>query len=407
MRLYPYQRDGASFLAGRSRAYLGDGMGLGKTVQTAVAARALRVKRALVIAPAATLPNWRGEWKKWGSGELDAVSYADRRVSNAELDGGDYDVVVMDEAHYASNHKAIRTLGSLQAARGCARAWLLSGSPMPAHPGHLWAPIRALWPEIPEQLGLHSYDEWFDHFVRWRHTKYGRQALGVKNGGQLGPYLKKILLRRTLEEVGLELPPLRVEVSLIHHNSDVAEALREYGTDPELALARIAQESGPDASSSRLRRLLGEWKAPYIAKQIREELEMGLYGKIVILPYHTASIEAFCQILAPHGVVKLDGRTPARWRENAIEMFNRDPELKVFVGQITAAGTGLNLQVASEVVLPEPDWNPEPNRQAIKRIHRIGSTRPCRARIFAMENSLDDGIMNVIARKCQMQDAVL
>lgn len=406
MQLYPYQEEGAEHLISAPRRYLGDEMGLGKSVQAAHAAKMLGVSRTLLIAPAATLENWKREWELWGRGTLRTVSWADRSLLRAEIDASRYDLAILDEAHYANNPRAQRTLGALHAARNAGAAMLLSGSPM-WHPGHLWAPFRALWPEVPEELGLNSYDEWFRHFCRYRVTRYGKQPLGIKNAEQLRPHLKRVLLRRTLADVGLQLPPLRVNVSLLQRSREIAEALREYGEDPELALRRIAYESGPDGSSSRLRRYLGEWKAPYIAKQIREELDAGLYEKIVILPYHTSVLNVFREQLKDHGVTGIDGKTPPAWRQKAIDQFTRDPKYRVFVGQITAAGTGLNLQVANEIVLPEPDWNPAPNRQAIKRIHRIGSTLPCRARLYAVPGTIDDGIMNVLARKIGMQSAVL
>src|SRR5690606_974590 len=119
---------------------------------------------------------------------------------------------ILDEAHYCKSNVAKRSLAALQVARRAGRAMLLSGTPMPNHPGELWAPIRALWPEIPRELGLKSYNEWFDYFNIYRVTRYGKRPVAARNLDQLRPYLQRIMLRRTADVVNL--PPLRVTLSL-------------------------------------------------------------------------------------------------------------------------------------------------------------------------------------------------
>ena len=72
----------------------------------------------------------------------------------------------------------------------------------------------------------------------------------------------------------------------------------------------------------------------------------------------------------------------------------------MFVVQQGAGGTAVDgLQASSEIVLAEPDFGPDAMRQQIKRIHRIGSTRPCRARIFVVSGTLDEGILGNIAMR--------
>ncbi len=79
----------------------------------------------------------------------------------------------------------------------------------------------------------------------------------------------------------------------------------------------------------------------------------------------------------------------------------------MFVVQQQAGGVAITLTAASEIVLVEPDWSPEVNAQAIKRVHRISQRNPVRARIFKVEESLDDGIMEGLARKIAMRKEIL
>ena len=89
-----------------------------------------------------------------------------------------------------------------------------------------------------------------------------------------------------------------------------------------------------------------------------------------------------------------------------IDAFTDDSGVRVFLGQQQSAGEALNLQAASEVVLVEPAWTPDANRQAIKRVHRIGQKDPCRARMFGVEGTLDEAVMKVILLKTQLQTTV-
>jgi SWI/SNF-related matrix-associated actin-dependent regulator of chromatin subfamily A-like protein 1 len=408
MTLYPFQQVGVNFLATHDRAYNADGMGLGKTVQAAAAAHLIGAKSALVVAPASTLENWRRVWSQWAPHtRLDVASWADPNL--AAIDGGLYDVVILDEAHYAKSPRARRTLGGLNVAMECQRSWLLSGTPMPNDPGELWAPIRALWPEIPKALGITSYRQWFETFCLYRETKWGRKAYGVKNAEILKPFLDRIMIRRSLADVRLDLPDLRVDIQLLPQDAGFAQAIREQGIDPVRLHAQIMGETakGEDASMSRLRRFLGTYKAPLIAQQIAEELEAGAYQQIVVMAYHKDVLAILRQGLKKFGVVGFDGSTSLKARQDAIDLFNSNPTERVFITQQTAAGTGTDgLQVACEIVLVEPAWTPDENRQAIKRVHRIGSRLPVRARVFAVAGSIDEGVMGTLVTKARMQAAL-
>lgn len=401
MGLYPYQLDGVAFLAGAPRRYLADEMGVGKTVQACAACQYLDLKRVLVIAPASTLPNWRYEFESWGprGATLTAVSY-DRLSRNRDnYSGKDYDVVILDEAHYCKSRRAKRSRAALSIAAEAPRAWLLSGTPMPNHPGELWYPLRMLWPDLVDK----SYQKFFDRFVIWRATEWGPKPVGLKDKAGLRELLRQVMMRRTVDSIGVQLPPLRVDVQLTPRVD-----LEEYlGEDAPVLAALAAEERADEASLSRLRKLLGVAKAPFVASVLKDELESGAYGKLVVLAHHRDVLDLLEDALSDLGVVRVDGSSTDRQREQAIDGFRADPSKRVFLGQQTAAGTGVNLQVANELVLLEPSWVPAENHQAIKRIHRIGSNQPCRARIFAISGTLDEAVMRTIANKTRMIDALL
>lgn len=399
VNLYPYQETGRDFLAANARAYLGDKMGLGKTVQAIMAAREVDPRHVTVVCPASAVPNWFVEIEMWdepSARSWHVVSYSSliRRTWKTWFP----ELTILDEAHYAKGTSSRRTLAALGLAKMSRRAWLLSGTPMPNNPTELWPPIKALWPHLAAEHGITTAAHWRDHFTRWRPTEYGPRPYAVKNGAQLRAMLDGIMLRRHLEEVGIELPPLRVDLFRLPKDRAAGEALAEYED----------AEADETVYTSTLRRLLGTMKAPLIAQQLVEELEAGAYEKIVVLYYHRDTGEALRRAFGNAGftVAGFDGSTPQRDRKVQIDAFQTQPDVRVFLAQQTAAGIAINLHAASEIVLVEPAWSPDDNAQAIARIHRIGQDQPCRARIFTIAGTLDERIMTTVTRKVKMQTEV-
>lgn len=397
MNLYPYQVAGIEWLRGRKRAYLADSMGLGKTVQALVALR--DSPSITVICPAGVVGNWVREHARWGGGQpLEAISYA----SLHKL-GTVGSAVVLDEAHYTKSPKAKRSKAALTLAAQADRSILLSGTPMPNHPGELWTYFRYIHPEL---LGDHNrtHHKWLHHYCKVRETRYGPKIYGHKNTDELVRLLHQVMLRRKLEDVSLDLPSLRVTSEVLPVKArSFEDMLAELGDDQMLA---ALEEEKDDPSTSRIRRLIGEWKAPHIATRLDEELKHGQYQKVVVLYHHRSVGDILAAKLQSHGLVRFDGRTKTADRQKFIDTFNRDPGTKVFLGQQMAAGEGLNLQAAHEAVLVEPAWTPDANRQAIKRIHRIGQDQPCRARVFSVAKTIDEAVMQAIADKTMIQEAV-
>lgn len=405
--LYPFQETGARWLADRDRweytaggpdaGYLADDMGLGKTEQAVRAAALVDPDRTLLYAPASALANWESVWAERGTGELVPVSYAARTRP-----AGRFDVAILDEAHYCKTPGALRTRRAFAVARDAGRVWLLSGTPAPNHVGELYAPIAAFWPMILGELGIRSHAAWIRRFCRYNVTRWGVSIYGNKNLDTLAPYLSRIFLRRTAADVGLELPPLRATLSLLPNDARLDDALRATGEDPDRLRTRMErEEAADDGSTSRLRRLLGEYKAPLIADMIAGELAAGAYRKIVVLAHHRSVLDILRKTLSRFGVAYVDGSTPRAKRASEVDLFTANDATRVFLAQQDSAGVALNLQAASEIVLVEPSWGD--NVQLIKRVHRIGQTDHVRARVFGVAKTLDEALMRVVVRKLKMR----
>jgi SNF2 family DNA or RNA helicase len=395
LRLYDYQDAGVHFLMNRDRAYLADVPGLGKTAQALIAAK-VKGLSPLVIAPAVAIPVWQDEARKWGVELADVVSYSKlaRDPYPWQASMLPSTVVVLDEAHYTKSPKAKRTKAALTLARQASHAWLLSGSPMPNDPTELWTVFTALWPErIPSYAK--SFEAWRNHFTSWSYVDYGHgrrvvKVWGTKNGLELREMVRGVMLRRHLADVNLQLPSLRLNVVPLPADADL---------DRELELQ-------PDTlQTPEVRRILGEHKAAPISDVLINEQH-----RAVVVMYHHKNTGAYLRQKLEAGgyvVYGFDGSTPSHTRGEQVEAFQKGTFRAAFVVQQQAGGVAITLTRASEIVLVEPDWSPEVNAQAIKRVHRIGQTNPVRARLFKVEGSLDEGIMEGLARKIAMRKEIL
>ena len=420
--LYPYQMEGVQFLATHPRAYLGDEMGLGKTVQALVAAAALpTIQRLVVICPKSLEGQWRQEIATWLWRPITSVviPYSAHRRLEAWRDTDVADLVILDEAHFCKNQKAKRTKLALSIAKKTHRAWLLSGTPMPNEPRELYPVFRSLWPELLEPLQITSLQHWTTTFCKYHKTRYGIRVTGIRRPKVLAKLVKKILLRRKVEHVSADLPPLRIQLQRLTAVQDDMGAIRDaavafaqhkqlsYNGTSSLAKQVVTHAQPNNVHAATLRKALGMWKADKIAAALKDELSGGQAApKIVVMAYHRVTLDILEDELAPFNPVRIDGSTSTDQRMLAVRKFRNNPNCKVFIGQQQAAGVGLNLQVANEIVLAEPSWSPEENKQAIKRIHRIGSKKACRARIFVVQNSIDIHIMRALSRKISMLKAL-
>ena len=410
MNLYPYQTIGRDFLASSERAYLADEPGMGKTIEAIAALVKVGSKRPLVICPASVVGVWKAEWQLWGdpSVVLSVLSYsklvADEKYRQAVIRVHPTDLV-LDEAHYMKNPEAARTAWIIGNGRNRSfidaltldHIWLLSGTPDPNTPHELHHTLKQLWPETLREYGVWRADFWldmFDHYPGYAPPgvqKPKPMITGLKPEGavKLKTILQNIMLRRTMVEVGHQLPDLDIRITPLKLDVPFPDALQS------------------EEQVSTARRILGEAKAPVAAAIIAEELENDIYDKIVVFAYHKKSLSILRKHLQKFGLVYLDGSTSESDRTEAVQLFQGDKSVRVFLGQQTAGGIGITLTGASNVVLVEPSWVPDDNIQAIKRVHRLGQDQHVMARMFSVAGTLDDDILRTNHRKDSVKKALV
>lgn len=450
----PLQRVGAHFLAGRRGRLLGDEMGVGKTVQAILAAKLVDAKRVRVIAPASVCPlgknndgHWHKQWRLWWpefKGQL-VVSSFEKAIRGKPEQA---DVLIVDEFHYLKNAMTKRSLsifGTNGYAHNARFIWGLSGTPAPN--GH----AIELWPWLyffgATKLGYYDFLRRYCEYREVDERGYSRiQIFGNKNVEELKGIIRPILLRRTLEQAMAELPQISLQYLNLQPKAVDIETLKAAfpaqfsGSDENAAVSRFmraldVQETALDAAmesvrieaahnmgtsntanvtrilqslqeaSSSYRLYSGLLKREALPLWIDAKLKSLTRKKLVVFCYHRlviALLEAALKRLGWKTSVVQGGTTPQN-RGLAVEKFQDLSEAgtNVFIGQITAAGTGLDgLQhVCNDVLFAESAWVPGVNAQAIARVRRLGQQNRVNVYVACVPGSLDEAIVKTTVRK--------
>ncbi len=437
-QLEPYQVAGALFLAGRPRASIFDEPGLGKTAQ-AIRAREMcgDTSPALVICPAGVRQVWPYQFSLWGRtgakvikadsifdlstwlrGRIDVlvISYEQAVMWQNDLRRDFFGPLIIDESHYLKNPDAKRTkaiCGDGTGAGGIAafasHVWTLTGTPIKNDPADLWIPLRL----------AKATDLSFTKFQK-KYFKQAASTFSVVNTirKEMLPEIKALIasmsLMRTFDDVGAQLPPIRLDILPVDGTQEaIVNYLRQYPGLSERIVASVEAEqslSFDDGTHiSTLRALIAEAKAPGYAKLITEELKSGTIDKLVVMANHRKAIELVTTHLQQAGIKaeKIVGGTSENDRTTIVRSFQDDPNgVRVIVGNIQAAGTGLTLTAACRLDMLESSWTPADNVQAIRRVRRKGQTRPTLARFVMLNDSFDQRVAKVVVRKANTTVAI-
>lgn len=131
--------------------------------------------------------------------------------------------------------------------------------------------------------------------------------------------------------------------------------------------------------------------------------------KSIIFSQWTSMLDLLEQPLndAGYHFVRLDGAMSQTQRQNAVDAFNNDPTVTLFLVSMKAGGLGLNLTAGSRVFLLDPWWNPATEDQAIDRVHRIGQTREVIVYRFIIEGTVEERILELQEKKRNLAQGAL
>jgi SWI/SNF-related matrix-associated actin-dependent regulator 1 of chromatin subfamily A len=448
---FPYQVEGAKFLLQKTGALLADEMGLGKTVQVLLAINSdPKINKVLVFCPASVKLNWVREANRWlvrpfdvrylsgkapepisipkDRGLFVVINYDIADAWSKELSKINWDMLVLDEAHYLKNRKAVRTrsiLGEeknigLQSPIMAEKKIALTGTPIVNRPAEVW-PVLA-WID---RRAWGSFWNYAKRYCNLHHNGYGWDASGASNLEELSRKLSRYMLRRKKDEVLKDLPPKIRQVLELPPNGATSLIAKERELwdkySEELAKAKAAVEIAKAESEEELKEALSKLrsvvrvyfqemslvrhqlalaKVPKALEHIQDVLESK--DKVVVWVHHRDVAEAVFEGLKEYNPVMVLGGSSAEERAEAVRKFQEDKSVRVFIGGITAAAEGITLTASDIAVFIELDWRPGKLLQAEDRIHRIGQTRNVTIQYLVFDGSLDAYMAKKLAEKMEI-----
>jgi len=435
--------------AGHRTYLLADEPGLGKTAQALLAASVTGSYPLLVVVPNVVKVNWSREVEKWtphrtatvvhGDGD-DIDGFSDIVIVNYEvldrhvgwLGRFGFRGMVVDEAHFIKNKDSQRSKNVLA----------LSRSIRASQPNALFIALTGtpLINQIEDFRMIWQYLGWIDDkkplprlMKKLEDTELDPGDPGFFAAAR-SAVIDMGIVRRKKQDVAADIPARRIADIPVELDGESGRSIREAeaaliarlveryrrftAARPELdeddairmvAAAELEESKGSESGDNvfamvrRIGRAKATPAADYTVNLARN------VGKVVFFAKHIDVMDAAEAHFAAAGVktVSIRGEQTAKARTAAIDAFTNDPDVAVAVCSLMTAGVGINLQVASNVVLAELSWTNAEQTQAIDRVHRIGQELPVTAWRIIAAGTIDGRISELIDSKAGLASRAL
>lgn len=445
-QMYPFQRAGVAYALAHRRVLIGDQMGLGKTVQAIATIAAESRFPAVIVVPAVVKLNWEREIKRWMPGwtvEVLSGRTPHEFENPAAFYVVNYDIlpfwvdalrelgpgaVVFDEAHYVKNRKTKRAKASKQLASDVEVRLALTGTPILNRPVELVGPLEVLG-RLDDMGGFWGFVQ---RYCGAKKNPWGWDFTGATNLPELHEKLRRLcMVRRTKAEVLDELPAktraivpmelsdraayekvkadiaawyeerLRADEAWLHLIEDLDPEDAEYQTLRQAQLkADRARNAEAMVKITALKGTCARLKLPAVIEWIETFLESG--EKLVLFAHHLDVIDKITRHFVDKGVgvATVTGDSPAAFRQIAVDNFQTNPEVVLFVGQIQAAGVGITLTAASNVAFVELPWRPGDLDQAEDRVYaRLNDLHGVTAWYLLADRTIEERIATMLDAK--------
>jgi SWI/SNF-related matrix-associated actin-dependent regulator 1 of chromatin subfamily A len=443
--LWDYQKATLDYLLKRGGGINGDQPGLGKTPTSIAFCNEKEATRILVICPASVRLQWGQRIEEWSTipncktsvmlkvkdgihptANYVVLSYDSARNPAIIRALGKYkwDVMICDEAHKMKNIDALTTRAILGNNKGRYRhgdidipaigthakyKLALTGTPLLNRPSEAFTLLRYFDYESIDFIGWEDFKEKYNRqadmkTITGKRFKLENTSLETELQNRMRTH---VMARHEKKDVFTMMKPPRFSVVRVEENRAVKGALDVEGMlgldIEEIQTTKDFEILGHIAEA---RRLMGEAIAPQVIDYAADILD-GSEEKLVIFGWHINVLNLLEEGLQKFGVARIDGSKSPIARQNAVDNFVEKDDVRVFLGNILAAGVGLDglQKVCSHCLIPEPDWVPANNEQAVSRLDRIGQENLVNAEIFVAPGSISEKIlvkalekMNVIHR---------
>ena len=418
-----HQKEAIENLAGSKRYILADDMGLGKTTSTIIAALETGAKKILIVCPATLKVNWLREIQNYTdrsvfiaegklySTEHDFVivnydilkNFHDVKDKESLIFQSNFDLIILDEAHYVQNAQAQRTKLVNNICKKVDKLWLLTGTPMTSRPMNYFNLLQLIESPVAQN--------WMAFAIRYcqgYQFKAGNRKVwnvtGASNLEELRDRTSRQVLRRLKTEV-LDLPDKIITPVYLRLRSKLYEGLMGdyydwYDNKKEESGSLTVQFS----KLMKVRQVIAEEK-------INETIELAENiinqdKKVIIFTNFTDSLNKIHEHFGKQSVY-LDGSCSKTQRQYAVDQFQENDKIKVFVGNLKAAGVGITLTAAEAVIINDLSFVPGDLSQAEDRAYRYGQKNSVSVYYPIFENTIEGIIYDMVNNKKKNIETVM
>jgi SWI/SNF-related matrix-associated actin-dependent regulator 1 of chromatin subfamily A len=421
-----HQKTAIEKLAGSKRFILADDMGLGKTTSTIIAALETGAKKILIVCPASLKINWQreianysdrsvfiAEGKKFSTEDDFVIVNYDilknfhdtdpKKKEESILLQSNFDLVILDEAHMISNVQAQRTKIINHFAKKVNRVWLLTGTPMTSRPMNYYNLLNLIESPVAQNWKAYAI-----RYCQGYQFSAGKRKVwnvsGASNLEELRDRTSKQILRRLKEEV-LDLPdkiitPVYLKLKSKEYENLMGEYYDWYDKNPDESTSLTVQFS----KLMKVRKVIANEKVKQTIEFAENILEQG--KKIIIFTNFTDTLQTIYQHFGKQAVY-LDGSCSNAVRQQAVDQFQNNEKITVFVGNLKAAGVGLTLTAAEVVIMNDLSFVPAEHSQAEDRAYRYGQKSNVLVYYPIFENTIEGAIYNILNKKKQIIRTVM
>jgi SWI/SNF-related matrix-associated actin-dependent regulator 1 of chromatin subfamily A len=419
-----HQKEAIQKLLENKKFILADDMGLGKTTSTIIGALESGSKKILIICPATLKINWKREIENYSdrpifiaesknfSTEHDFVianydiikNFHDPKNKEESLIlNSKFDLVIVDEAHYIKNATAQRTKLINDLVKNTERLWLLTGTPMTSRPMDYFNLLSLVDSPVSKN--------WMAYAIRYcagYQFKVGNRKVwsitGASNLEELRERTSGTILRRLKENV-LDLPdkiitPVYLKLKSKAYEDVMGEYYDWYDKNPEESKSLTVQFS----KLTKVRQIIAEEKIQQTIEIAENIVEQG--KKVIIFCNFTDSLNKIVEHFGKTAV-KLDGSMSQHERQYSVDQFQENEKIKVFVGNIKAAGTGITLTAGEAAIFNDLSFLPSDHAQAEDRSYRYGQKNNVLVYYPIFENTIEGIIYDILNNKKQVIATVM
>ncbi len=411
-------------LSGTKRFILADDMGVGKTTSAVIAALEVNVKKILIICPASLKINWQREIENYSdrsvyicegknfSTEHDFVIvnydilknfYDLKDIENSLITKANFELIIIDEAHYISNGQAQRTKLVNSFVKQSKYLWLLTGTPMTSRPMNYFNLLSLIESPVAQN--------WMAYAIRYcqgYQFKAGNRKVwnvtGASNLEELRDRTSRQFLRRLKTEV-LDLPdkiitPVYLRLNSKQYMGLMGEYYDWYDKKKEESSSLTVQFS----MLMKVRQVIAEEKIKHTIELAQNIIDQD--KKVIIFTNFTGVLQKIHEHFGKQSVY-LDGSCSNPKRQYAVDEFQNNDKIKVFVGNLIAAGAGITLTAGEAVIMNDLSFVPAHHQQAEDRSYRYGQKNPVSVYYPLFDNSIEGIIYDMLSNKKNVIDTVM